>query len=81
MAHTIDLSTLFPCPFCHNTTLQHYRLPSVTGQHLMAQFRRGPIPTEAILRSASGDTSKQHTSLIMCYLVVTGEEERFLGIT
>src|SRR5215204_29904 len=30
VAHPIDSSTLFPCPFCHNPTLQHYRLPSVT---------------------------------------------------
>src|SRR5215211_6622896 len=28
--HPPDPSTLFPCPFGHNTTLQHYRLPSVT---------------------------------------------------
>src|SRR5918994_5094655 len=29
-ARLADTSTLFPCPFCHNTTLQHYRLPNVT---------------------------------------------------
>jgi hypothetical protein len=29
-AHPTDFSTLFPCPFYHNTTLQHYRLLSVT---------------------------------------------------
>src|SRR5215210_7044892 len=40
--HPIDYSTVFPCPFCHNTTLQHYRLSSitinVTRQRLMGQF-------------------------------------------
>ena len=30
VAYPTDSSTLFPCPFCHNTTLQHYPLPSVT---------------------------------------------------
>jgi hypothetical protein len=30
-AHPTDFSTLFPCPFCHNPTLQHYRLPVVTA--------------------------------------------------
>src|SRR5215208_8033247 len=30
-AHPTASSTLFPCPFCHNTTLQHDRLPSVTA--------------------------------------------------
>jgi hypothetical protein len=30
VAYPIDSSTLFPCPICHNPTLQHYRLPSVT---------------------------------------------------
>src|SRR5215218_3343966 len=28
--HPTNFSTLFPCPFCHNTTLQQDRLPSVT---------------------------------------------------
>ena len=30
LACTADTSTLFHCPLCHNTTLQHHRLPSVT---------------------------------------------------
>src|ERR671912_896041 len=30
-AHPISSSTLFPCPFRHNPTLQHYRLLSVTA--------------------------------------------------
>src|SRR5215211_6074110 len=29
-AQPTDSLTLFPCPFCHNTTLQDDRLPSVT---------------------------------------------------
>src|SRR5215217_5782709 len=29
-AHPIDSSSLSPCSFCHNPTLQHYRLSSVT---------------------------------------------------
>ena len=28
--HPTDSSTLCLCPFCHNPTLHHYRLPSVT---------------------------------------------------
>jgi hypothetical protein len=28
--HPADSSNLFPSPVCHNTTLQHYRLPNVT---------------------------------------------------
>ena len=31
MAHPADRSTLVLCPFWHDTTLQHYRLPSVTA--------------------------------------------------
>jgi hypothetical protein len=29
VAHPTDSSTLFPCAFCHNSTLQHNRLLSV----------------------------------------------------
>src|SRR5215216_916970 len=29
MAHPIDSSSLFPCPFYYSTTLQRYRLPNV----------------------------------------------------
>ena len=42
MAHPTDSSTLFACPFCHNPTLQHYRLlnatATVTRQQLMDPF-------------------------------------------
>src|SRR5215203_4170606 len=45
-AHLTDPSTLFPCPFCHNHTLQHYRLPSVTTtvtkQKIQHELRRIP---------------------------------------
>ena len=30
MAHPTDSSPLFLCPFCHNLSLQHYRLLNVT---------------------------------------------------
>src|SRR5215213_4903968 len=29
--HSTDSSTLFHCPFCHNPTLQHYRLLNATA--------------------------------------------------
>jgi hypothetical protein len=39
-------SLFFPCPFCHDTTLQHHRLLSVTanvtGQQLMVHYRLHP---------------------------------------
>src|SRR5215204_566652 len=31
-AHPTHSLTLFPCPFCHNTTLQHHRLQNVTAR-------------------------------------------------
>src|SRR5215213_1091540 len=37
LACTADTSPLFHCPFCHNSTLQYDRLPSVT-QTLRASF-------------------------------------------
>ncbi len=38
-AHPTDSSTLFPCALCHNTTLQHYRLPNVTVTVTSKNFR------------------------------------------
>ena len=29
---------LSPCPFCHNTTLEHYPLPSIRGIHQALHF-------------------------------------------
>ena len=51
--HPTDSWTLFPCLSCHDTTLQHHRLPSVT------KWRRARI-----LRSLSTKQSaaKQGTS-------------------
>src|SRR5215207_9947978 len=47
-AHPIDSSTLLPCPFCHNTTLQHDRLQSVTTtvtkEKIQCELPRIPIP-------------------------------------
>jgi hypothetical protein len=31
-AHPTDFLPVFPCPFCHNPTLQRYRLPNVTSR-------------------------------------------------
>ena len=35
--------SLFPCPFRHNLTLQHYRLPSVTT-NVTKQKIQGELP-------------------------------------
>jgi hypothetical protein len=38
---------LLPCPFCHNTTLQHYRLLSVTinvTREKVPESRRADLP-------------------------------------
>src|SRR5215218_1471459 len=44
----LDSSSLSPCPLCHNPTLQHYRLPSVTAnvtkQNIQGELRRMPLP-------------------------------------
>src|SRR5215217_3342239 len=37
---------LFPCPFCHDPTLQHYRLPSVTKWRFAGS--RGPREGEGV---------------------------------
>src|SRR5215212_8736346 len=48
VAHPTQSSLPFLCPFCHNTTLQHYRLPSVTAtvtnEKIQGELRRIPIP-------------------------------------
>src|SRR5215208_3188455 len=47
-AHPADYSMLFSCPFCHNPTLQHYRLRSVTTtvtkEKIQCELPRIPIP-------------------------------------
>src|SRR5215211_1308626 len=47
-AHPTQSSLPFLCPFCHNTTLQHYRLPSVTAtvtnEKIQGELPRIPIP-------------------------------------
>src|SRR5215218_9867386 len=46
-AHPTQSSLPFLCPFCHNTTLQHYRLPSVTAtvtnEKIQGELPRIPI--------------------------------------
>ena len=41
-AHITCPPLLFPCPFCHNTTLQQYRLPSVTKTVTESSHERTP---------------------------------------
>ena len=46
-----DFSTLFPRPFCHNASLQHYRLLSVTNcvtREKLAKKGRRNIPLRVI---------------------------------
>src|SRR5215208_6497221 len=49
-AHPTQSSHPFLCPFCHNTTLQHYRLPSVTATVTNEKIQ-GELPRIPILRT------------------------------
>src|SRR5215217_1086800 len=57
-AHSTDSSTLFPCPFCHDTTLQHDRLPSVpttvTKEKIQCELPRISIPRTTVNRGRVG---------------------------
>src|SRR5215212_7536565 len=54
-AHPTQSSLPFLCPFCHNTTLQHYRLPSVTAtvtnEKIQGELRRIPILGTSVYRA------------------------------
>src|SRR5215203_5931899 len=56
-AHPADYSMLFSCPFCHNPTLQHYRLRSVTTtvtkEKIQCELPRIPIPRIPVNRGAA----------------------------
>jgi hypothetical protein len=39
-AHPTDFGSPFPCPFCHDPTLQHYRLSNVTKSATSRTFRK-----------------------------------------
>jgi hypothetical protein len=73
-AHPTDFSTLFPCPFYHNTTLQHYRLLSVTttvtkftftgpGKACSRIFSLGAKPCMLVSPELNADFSRRRAHL------------------
>src|SRR5215203_709708 len=66
-AHPTDSSPLFPCPFCHNPTLQHYRLPSVTTT-VTKQNIQGELP-RILLKRTSENAQKAKFAEYLFYEV------------
>jgi hypothetical protein len=81
VAHPTDASDpISSCPFCHNPTLQHYRLPSVTAtvtkwrkRNFSSELRRGKVRSTVLLhlRDRRGPYALHHRAGRV--------EETFLG--
>jgi hypothetical protein len=75
-----DSRTLFPCPFRHDPTLQHYRLPSITkwGSSRTPQ----PARLRSLLPPSGGPTQVGTTPSLMfrAMIVANGKVEMQVAV-
>jgi hypothetical protein len=73
-----DSWTLFPCPFRHDPTLQHYRLPSITkwGSSRTPQ----PARLRSLLPPSGGPTQAGTTTGVAFRAVIEPSGEVEMGV-